>query len=94
MPIAAIEDVSFRLDRGEVVGFLEPTGAGKTTTLGMPAGYLPATSGTARVAGFEVRKESLAVRRRLGCLPENVPLHPEVRERTRAARVREMPMSP
>ncbi|MEK6717813.1 MAG: ABC transporter ATP-binding protein [candidate division NC10 bacterium] len=81
-PTAAIEDVSFTVDRGQIVGFLGPNGAGKTTTLRILAGYLPATRGTARVAGFDVFKESLAVRRRLGYLPENVPLYPEMRVRT------------
>ncbi|MBI2455986.1 MAG: ABC transporter ATP-binding protein [candidate division NC10 bacterium] len=81
-PTAAIQDVSFRVDQGQIVGFLGPNGAGKTTTLRILSGYLPATSGTARVAGFDVFKESLAVRRRLGYLPENVPLYPEMRVRT------------
>jgi ABC-2 type transport system ATP-binding protein len=81
-PTAAIEDVSFRVERGQIVGFLGPNGAGKTTTLRILSGYLPATSGTARVAGFDVFTESLAVRRRLGYLPENVPLYPEMRVRT------------
>lgn len=81
-PTAAVENVSFTVDRGQIVGFLGPNGAGKTTTLRILAGYLPATSGIARVAGFDVFKESLAVRRRLGYLPENVPLYPEMRVRT------------
>lgn len=81
-PTAAIQDVSFTVERGQIVGFLGPNGAGKTTTLRILAGYLPATDGTARVAGFDVFKESLAVRRRLGYLPENVPLYPEMRVRT------------
>jgi ABC-2 type transport system ATP-binding protein len=80
-PTAAVEDVSFRVEPGEIVGFLGPNGAGKTTTLRMLAGYLPATSGAARVAGFDVFKDSLAVRRRLGYLPENVPLYSEMRVR-------------
>lgn len=81
-PTAAIQDVSFRVERGQIVDFLGPNGAGKTTTLRILAGYLPATSGTARVAGFDVFKDSLAVRRRLGYLPENVPLYSEMRVRT------------
>lgn len=81
-PTAAIQDVSFRVEQGQIVGFLGPNGAGKTTTLRILSGYLPATSGIARVAGFDVFKESLAVRRRLGYLPENVPLYPEMRVRT------------
>jgi ABC-2 type transport system ATP-binding protein len=81
-PTAAIQDVSFRVERGQIVGFLGPNGAGKTTTLRILSGYLPATSGTARVAGFDVFKDSLAIRRRLGYLPENVPLYSEMRVRT------------
>jgi ABC-2 type transport system ATP-binding protein len=81
-PTAAIEDVSFRVESGQIVGFLGPNGAGKTTTLRILSGYLPATSGVARVAGYDVFKESLAVRRRIGYLPENVPLYPEMRVRT------------
>jgi ABC-2 type transport system ATP-binding protein len=81
-PTAAIQDVSFRVESGQIVGFLGPNGAGKTTTLRILSGYLPASSGVARVAGYDVFKESLAVRRRIGYLPENVPLYPEMRVRT------------
>jgi ABC-2 type transport system ATP-binding protein len=80
-PTAAIQDVSFRVEPGQIVGFLGPNGAGKTTTLRILAGYLPATSGTARVAGLDVFKHSLSVRQRLGYLPENVPLYSEMRVR-------------
>lgn len=75
----AVDDVSFEVERGEIVGFLGPNGAGKTTTLRILAGFLPATSGTARVAGYDVVRESLEVRRRIGYLPENTPLYPEMR---------------
>jgi len=75
----AVADVSFTVAPGEVVGFLGPNGAGKTTTLRMLACYLPASEGEARVAGFDVFRHSLEVRRRIGYLPESTPLYPELR---------------
>jgi ABC-2 type transport system ATP-binding protein len=75
----AVDDISFEVDRGEVVGFLGLNGAGKTTTLRVLAGYLPATSGSVKVAGFDVLRDSIEVRRRIGYLPENVPLYREQR---------------
>ncbi len=77
--VAAVDDISFEVARGEVVGFLGPNGAGKTTTMRVLAGYLPATGGEVRVAGRDVRTESLEVRRRIGYLPENCPLYPDMR---------------
>ncbi len=74
----ALQDVSFSVEAGEILGFLGPNGAGKTTTLRILSGYLPATSGTAKVAGYDVHEESLAVRQRIGYLPENPPLYPEM----------------
>lgn len=74
----AIRDVTFSVEDGEILGFLGPNGAGKTTTMRILAGYLPATSGTARIAGFDVHDESMAVRRRIGYLPETPPLYPEM----------------
>lgn len=76
---AAVDDISFSVKAGEIVGFLGPNGAGKSTTMRMLAGYLPPTSGSARVAGFDVLSQSLEVRRRIGYLPENCPLYPEMR---------------
>jgi ABC-2 type transport system ATP-binding protein len=76
--IAAISDVSFSVKRGEIVGFLGPNGAGKTTTMRILAGFMPATRGTATVAGYDVFTQSLEVRRRIGYLPENVPLYSEM----------------
>src|SRR5262245_52082147 len=78
-PVMAIDGVTFEVDRGEVVGFLGPNGAGKTTTMRILTSYLPATSGIARVAGFDVMTQSMEVRRRIGYLPESVPLYPEMR---------------
>jgi len=78
-PVLAVDRVSFQVDQHEVVGFLGPNGAGKTTTMRILTGYLPATSGIAKVAGFDVMTESLDVRRNIGYLPESVPLYPEMR---------------
>jgi ABC-2 type transport system ATP-binding protein len=75
---AAIEDVSFSVEKGEILGFLGPNGAGKTTTMRILTGYLPATQGTARIAGFDVHENSMAVRQRIGYLPETPPLYPEM----------------
>ncbi|MCT0252453.1 MULTISPECIES: ABC transporter ATP-binding protein [unclassified Synechocystis] len=71
----AIQDVDFSVQKGEILGFLGPNGAGKTTTMRILAGYIPATTGTVRVAGFDVHEQSLAVRKRIGYLPENPPLY-------------------
>lgn len=75
---AAIQDVSFTVEAGQILGFLGPNGAGKTTTMRILTGYMPASSGTARVAGFDVFEESREVRRRVGYLPENPPLYREM----------------
>ena len=70
---AAVDNVSFRVGRGEIVGFLGPNGAGKTTTLRMLTSYLPPTSGSVSVAGHDVFQESLAARRTIGYMPEKRP---------------------
>jgi ABC-2 type transport system ATP-binding protein len=75
----AVDDVSFRLERGEVVGFLGPNGAGKTTTMRVLTGFLPPSAGTVAVGGHDVLRESMAVRERIGYLPESVPLYREHR---------------
>lgn len=75
---SAIQDVSFEVQPGEILGFLGPNGAGKTTTMRILAGYLPATTGTARIAGYDVHEDSMAVRRRIGYLPEIPPLYPDM----------------
>jgi ABC-2 type transport system ATP-binding protein len=77
----AVADISFKVARGEIVGLLGPNGAGKSTTMRILAGFLSATSGTVRVAGFDVFRESGEVRRRIGYMPENNPLYPEMRVR-------------
>lgn len=74
----AVNDISFTVNRGEILGFLGPNGAGKTTTMRILTGYLPATSGTARIAGFDVFEQSMEVRKRIGYLPEQPPLYPEM----------------
>jgi len=77
----AVSDVSFTVGRGEIVGLLGPNGAGKSTTMRILSCYLPATSGSVRVAGLDVYHQSDEVRRRIGYMPENNPLHVEMRVR-------------
>ena len=77
----AVRGIDFSVERGEIVGFLGPNGAGKTTTLRMLTGYLPPSSGTARVAGFDVFHDSIEARKRIGYMPENVPLYDDMRVR-------------
>jgi ABC-2 type transport system ATP-binding protein len=76
---AAVRDVSFDVPAGQVVGFLGPNGAGKTTTMRILAGFLTATSGKATIAGYDVFWQPVEVRRRIGYMPENCPLYPEMR---------------
>jgi ABC-2 type transport system ATP-binding protein len=77
----AVSGISFTVKRGEIVGLLGPNGAGKSTTMRVLSGFLPATSGTVRVAGLDVFHNSVEVRRRIGYMPENNPLHLEMRVR-------------
>lgn len=77
--VMAVDNISFQVAKGEILGFLGPNAAGKTTTMRILTTYLPATTGTARVAGFDVHAESMQVRRRIGYLPENPPLYTEMR---------------
>jgi gliding motility-associated transport system ATP-binding protein len=77
-PVPAIQDVSFTVEKGQIVGFLGPNGAGKTTTMRILSCFMPASGGTARVAGYDVFEQSLEVRRRIGYLPENVPLYADM----------------
>ncbi len=76
--LTALAGISFEAKAGEILGFLGPNGAGKTTTMRILTGYMPPTSGSARVAGYDVVEDSLEVRRRVGYLPETVPLYPEM----------------
>ena len=75
----ALGGISFQIHRGEIAGLLGPNGSGKTTTFRILAGYLAPTSGRVQVAGYDVTTHSLEVRRRIGYLPESVPLYPEMR---------------
>src|SRR3954470_9349687 len=77
----AVDHISFSVGRGEIVGLLGPNGAGKTTTMRMLTTFLPPTTGRARLAGHDVLDGPLEVRRRVGYLPENVPLYNEMRVR-------------
>src|SRR5687768_1648344 len=77
-PRLALNNVSFTVGKGEIVGFLGPNGAGKTTTMRILTGFLPATGGDARVAGFDVFESPMEVKRRVGYLPESPPLYPEL----------------
>ncbi len=76
-----VDDVSFELQKGEIVGFLGPNGAGKTTTMRMLTGYLPATAGSVKVAGYDIFTDSLKARREIGYMPESVPLYDDMRVR-------------
>src|SRR6185436_9946413 len=75
----AVDDLSFEVDKGEVVGFLGPNGAGKSTTLRILSGFLGMTSGKVTVAGHDIRDQSFEARQKLGYMPEAVPLYPEMR---------------
>jgi ABC-2 type transport system ATP-binding protein len=76
--VAAINGVTFAVEKGEILGFLGPNAAGKTTTMRIITGFMPPTSGTATVAGFDIVEESMEARSRIGYLPENVPLYEEM----------------
>ncbi len=75
----AVKNINFEVKAGEIVGFLGPNGAGKSTTMKVLAGYLPPTEGSVKVAGFDVVKDSIEVRRRIGYMPENMPLYTDMR---------------
>jgi len=77
-PVKAVDDISFKVEKGEVLGFLGPNGAGKSTTMKMVTGFLSPTSGTSLVDGHDVESEPLAVKRRIGYLPEGAPLYPDM----------------
>jgi len=77
--LTAVENLSFKADEGEILGFLGPNGAGKTTTMRILTCYMPPTSGTAKVAGFDIIKQSIEVRKRIGYMPEHPPLYPDMK---------------
>ena len=74
----AVDNISFEVQKGQIVGFLGPNGAGKTTTMRVLTCFLPPTSGAAQVAGFDVQKAPMEVKRRIGYLPESPPLYPDM----------------
>src|SRR6266478_5560190 len=74
----AVDNISFEVQKGQVVGFLGRNGAGKTTTMRVLTCFLPPTEGTANVAGFDVQKQPMEVKKRIGYLPETPPLYPEM----------------
>jgi ABC-2 type transport system ATP-binding protein len=77
-PVTAVDDVSFRAERGEILGFLGPNGAGKTTTMRILTGYMPPTDGKALVSGYDVQEQPIQAKRRTGYLPETPPLYPDM----------------
>ena len=74
----AVDNISFEVEKGQIVGFLGPNGAGKTTTMRVLTCFLPPTAGTANVAGFDVLQSPMEVKRRIGYLPETPPLYPDM----------------
>ena len=76
--LKAVNDVSFKVEKGEILGFLGPNGAGKTTTMRMITGVLPPTSGSAKVAGFDIFEQPMEVKRRIGYLPETPPVYTDM----------------
>ena len=76
--LKAVDEVSFQVEKGEILGFLGPNGAGKTTTMRILTCFLPATEGTARVAGYDVFEDAMEVKRRIGYLPEHPPIYDEM----------------
>ncbi len=77
-PFTAVDDVSFKAERGEILGFLGPNGAGKTTTMRILTGYMPPSDGSALVAGYDVQEKPIEAKRRTGYLPETPPLYPDM----------------
>src|SRR6476661_8513357 len=94
--VTAVDDVSFRVEPGEILGFLGPNGAGKTTTMRILTGYMPATTGGATVAGYDVFTHPIEAKRRTGYLPETPPLYPDMTVREYldfVARIKGVPAS-
>ena len=74
----AVQGISFEVEKGQIVGFLGPNGAGKTTTMRILTCFMPPTDGTASVAGYDVLQSPMEVKKRIGYLPENPPVYPEM----------------
>ncbi len=79
--VKAVDNISFTVEKGEILGFLGPNAAGKTTTMRIITGYMPASAGTVKVAGYDVFEQGLEVKKRIGYLPENPPLYYDMRVR-------------
>ena len=95
-PVTAVDDISFSVQRGEILGFLGPNGAGKTTTMRVLTGYMPPTDGKAIVAGYDVFEQPIEAKRRTGYLPETPPLYPDMTVRdylSFVARIKGVPRS-
>ena len=95
-PVTAVDDISFSVQRGEILGFLGPNGAGKTTTMRVLTGYMPPTDGKAVVAGYDVFEQPIEAKRRTGYLPETPPLYPDMTVRdylSFVARIKGVPRS-
>jgi ABC-2 type transport system ATP-binding protein len=95
-PLTAVDDVSFKAERGEILGFLGPNGAGKTTTMRVLTGYMPPTDGKAIVAGYDVLEQPIEAKQRTGYLPETPPLYPDmtvIDYLTFCARIKRVPRS-
>lgn len=93
-PFQALNEISFSVDSGQIVGFLGPNGAGKTTTMRILTCFMPASSGEVTIAGYDVFKQSREVRKRIGYLPENIPLYTEMtvsKYLTYMAKIRDVP---
>src|SRR5438046_7621479 len=93
-PVTAVDDISFTVERGEILGFLGPNGAGKTTTMRVLTGYIPPSEGKAIVAGYDIFEQPIEAKRRTGYLPETPPLYPEMTVReylTFVARIKGVP---
>lgn len=78
----AVKDISFVVEKGEILGFLGPNGAGKSTTMRMITGFIPPTSGTAVIGGYDITKRSIPAREKIGYLPENAPVYPDMTVRS------------
>jgi len=74
----AVDGISFKIEKGDIVGFLGPNAAGKTTTMRIITGFFPPTSGQVKIAGYDISKDSIAVKEKIGYMPENVPLYKEL----------------
>ena len=77
--IVAIDNISFQVNKGEILGFLGPNGAGKTTTMRMITGYMPASEGRVEVSGFDIADDPIAAKNEIGYLPENPPLYDDMK---------------